>query len=196
MRDTANIIKLIKVQPDFMGFIFHEKSPRNVVKIPRVEIPSKIKKVGVFVDKDIHFIKEKAKDFKLEFIQLHGNETPEFCKTLKNKGFTIIKAFNISEDFNFNKLKEYEPLCEYFLFDAFGKKAGGNGITFNWELLQKYYGGTPFLLSGGIDGGMAGKLKQIEHPKFLGVDINSGFEIKPAIKDIDKIKKFKQELAK
>jgi len=204
MRDTANITELIKLQPDFMGIIFHEKSPRNVLEIPSVEIPSSIKKVGVFVDKDIPNIIEKVKDFKLDGIQLHGSESPNFIKELLNNSLleeglrevSLIKAFNISEDFNFEQLQAYEPFCDYFLFDAFGKKAGGNGITFNWELLQKYNGQTPFLLSGGINGDMASKLKQIDHPKFVGVDINSGFEIKPALKDIDKIKKFKKELVK
>jgi len=192
MRDTANITELIKLQPDFMGFIFHEKSPRNVVEIPSIEIPSNIKKVGVFVDKDIVFIKEKAKDFNLDYIQLHGNETPEFCKSLKEKGYKIIKAFNISENFNFEQLQAYETFCDYFLFDAFGKKAGGNGIIFNWELLRKYKGQTSFLLSGGIDHTMAQEIRNVNHSKLAGIDINSGFEIKSALKDIKKIEEFKR----
>lgn len=196
MRDSVNIAKLVKLQPDFIGFIFHEKSPRNVIETPSVEIPSIIKKVGVFVNSNIQFISEKSKDFKLNCIQLHGKETSKYCKTLTEKGFSIIKAFNISEEFNFNQLYAYEPFCDYFLFDAYGKKAGGNGITFNWELLQKYKGQIPFLLSGGIDETMVEEIRNIKHPKFAGIDINSGFEIKPALKDIEKIKKLKQELAK
>jgi len=194
MRDVVNIEELIKLQPDFMGFIFHEESPRNVIDIPNVEIPSSINKVGVFVDKDIPFIREKATNFNLDYIQLHGNETPKECQELKDKGFKIIKAFNISESFDFLQLQAFEPFCEYFLFDAFGTNAGGNGIVFNWNLIQKYNGKTPFLLSGGIDNTMAKEIKRIHHPRFVGIDINSGFEITPGLKDIKKIEEFKQGL--
>ncbi len=194
MRDARNITELIKLQPDFMGFIFHKKSPRNVSEISNVDFPKTIKKVGVFVDKEELFIREKVLDYGLDVIQLHGNETPKECQQLKMKEFEIIKAFQISEDFDFEKLSDYEPFCNYFLFDAFGKDAGGNGITFNWNLLQKYNGQTPFLLSGGLDGTMTESILNISHDKFAGIDINSGFEIAPALKDIEKIKKFKQSL--
>jgi phosphoribosylanthranilate isomerase len=200
MRNLNNIAKLIQVQPNFIGFIFHEKSPRNVVEKSEIDLPNSIKKVGVFVDKEIAFIHVKIKDFKLDYVQLHGNETSYFCKKLKvyfkekELKTKIIKAFNIRKEFNFSRLKEYESFCEFFLFDAFGKKAGGNGIIFNWELLQNYQGKIPFLLSGGIDETMTQKIKKIKHPKFMGVDINSGFEIEPALKDIKRIKLFSDEI--
>ena len=194
MRDPANITELIKLQPDFMGFIFHKKSPRNVTDTSMIDFPNTIKKVGVFVDKKESFIRDKVMDYKLDLVQLHGNETPKECQELKENGFEIIKAFNISEDFVFEKLKAYEPYCNYFLFDAFGKNAGGNGITFNWNLLQGYKGQTPFLLSGGIDETMVENIKNINHSKFAGIDINSGFEITPALKDIKKIEKFKKKV--
>jgi len=196
MRNVNNIAKLIKVQPNFIGFIFHRKSPRNVEIIPSVKIPNSIKKVGVFVNKEIAFINAKIQDFRLDFVQLHGKETSDFCKKLetyfkeKELNTKIIKAFNINNEFDFTKIKEYEPFCEFFIFDAFGKKAGGNGITFNWELLQNYHGKTPFLLSGGINETMVEEIKKIDHPKFIGVDINSGFEIEPALKNIKLIKTF------
>ncbi len=192
MRDTENIAELIQVQPNFIGFIFHETSPRNVVEIPNVEIPPNIKKAGVFVNKDVDFILKKVKEFDLDYIQLHGNESPEFCSEIKSNGLKIIKAFNISEGFDFTQLQIYEPFCDYFLFDAFGKNAGGNGITFNWALLQNYDGKTPFLLSGGINERMVNDIKKINHPQFSGIDINSGFEVKPALKNIEQIKKFKK----
>ncbi len=193
MRERTNIAELIQVQPDFIGFIFHEKSSRNVTGIPEMEIPKTIKKVGVFVDKSIEFILQKGKMFHLDYIQLHGKETPAFCNAL-NKHYKIIKAFNIKDDFDFTQLKAYETFCNLFLFDAFGKKAGGNGIIFNWNLLQNYKGETPFLLSGGIDKTMVAEIKQINHPKFMGIDINSGFEIEPALKNTKQIKLFKDEL--
>jgi phosphoribosylanthranilate isomerase len=194
MRNSTNITELIKVQPNFIGFIFHESSPRNVFKVHNAEIPSTINRVGVFVDKEVDFITKKATDFDLDYIQLHGNENAEFCSEMKSNGLKIIKAFNIYEGFDFDQLKAYEPFCDYFLFDAFGKKAGGNGITFNWELLANYKGETSFLLSGGIDENMVQTTKNINHSQLVGVDINSGFEVEPALKDIKKIKQFSDEI--
>ena len=198
MKATQNITELIAVQPDFIGFIFHEQSPRNVLEKPAISIPKEIKKVGVFVNKDNEFIAKKVTDFGLDFVQLHGNESSKFCSELippLERGlrgvFKIIKAFNIHENFDFKQLAAYEPYCSYFLFDASGKNAGGNGVTFNWELLNNYKGKTPFLLSGGIDETMVKTIQQINHPQFIGIDINSGFEIAPALKDVDKIKEFK-----
>ena len=190
MRDKDNIAELLEVQPDFMGFIFHEKSPRNVTEFPVLNFPENIKKVGVFVNKPQAFIKEKAMVFPLDYIQLHGSESPEYCTELKNKGFKIVKAFNIHPDFDFERLNSYESICEFFIFDAFGEKAGGNGIVFNWKLLDKYQGKTPFLLSGGINENMVEEIRKISHPQLLGVDINSGFEIKPGLKNTIKVKQF------
>ena len=108
----------------------------------------------------------------------------------------VIKAFNIHPEFDFSELEEYSLYCDYFLFDAFGKNAGGNGITFDWNLLDNYKGDTPFFLSGGLDVEMAESLKAIKHPKFKGVDVNSKFEIEPGLKNIEKIKLFKEKLDK
>ena len=194
MRESNNIAELIQVQPNFIGFIFHEKSPRNIVTIPQVEIPTAIKKVGVFVNEEIEFILEKANQFGLDFVQLHGNESSGFCEEVKCKNLKVIKAFNISKEFDFNQLMSYESSCDYFLFDAFGKNAGGNGVAFDWELLSNYKGAVPFLLSGGINETMVNSIKEINHPQFVGLDINSGFELRPALKNIEKIKLFKDGL--
>jgi len=194
MRNSNNIKELSEIQPDFIGFIFHEKSSRNVSETVLTDTPKNISRVGVFVNESEKFIINKMKQYHLDYIQLHGSESPEFCNEIKELGVGIIKAFNISDKFNFSSLSPYELVCDYLLFDAFGKQAGGNGITFNWELLSKYQGETPFLLSGGINGTMPDELKKIKHPQFIGIDINSGFEIAPALKNIDKIKSFKNEL--
>jgi phosphoribosylanthranilate isomerase len=194
MRNDSNIAALLKIKPDFIGFIFHEKSSRNVTDNIRAIIPKEISKVGVFVNESQKFITSKIEKYGLDYIQLHGNESPEFCSELKRNELNIIKAFNISEAFNFSILKSYETNCDYFLFDAFGKQAGGNGIVFNWDLLNNYKGEVPFLLSGGINETMADTIKKITHLKFYGIDINSGFETAPALKDIKTIKAFKHEL--
>ena len=194
MRDENNLSELIEIQPNFIGLIFHDKSPRNVENPLRTTIPNDINTVGVFVNESETFIEEKTREFRLSHIQLHGSESSVFCEKIKKSNKKVIKAFNIHPEFDFSTLDEYTPYCDYFLFDAFGKNAGGNGITFDWELLVKYTGETPFLLSGGIDSSMAESLKGISHPMYKGIDINSKFEISPGLKDIKQIKKFKDEL--
>ena len=194
MRNSANIKELSEIQPDFIGFIFHEKSSRNVSETVLMDTPKSINRVGVFVNESKEFIINKIKQYHLDYIQLHGTESPEFCAEIKKLEVGVIKAFNVSEEFDFSNLKLYKSVCDYLLFDAFGKQAGGNGITFNWKLLNKYKGKTPFLLSGGIDDTMGDELKKITHPQFVGIDINSGFELAPALKNIDKIKCFSKTI--
>ena len=194
MCDAENITALAKLQPDFIGFIFHEVSPRYCAKVPGTAIPESIRKTGVFVNKPIEYIALKKADFQLDYIQLHGSESPEFCRKVSRTVAPVIKAFNLHSGFDFARLKAYAPFCDFFLFDASGPKAGGNGIAFDWALLKKYTKETPFLLSGGIDETMAKTIKQINHPAFYGVDINSRFEFRPGLKDINKIKRFKHAL--
>ncbi len=201
MRDKENIESLIALKPDFMGFIFYDKSKRFVTDFPKVKIPSIIKKVGVFVNETIEEVISIAEKYQLDCIQLHGDELPEYCEKLSQSKFDleshqidIFKAFSIDENFDFNTTKQYENCCNYFLFDTKGNDYGGNGIKFNWEILQKYKGNIPFLLSGGISAKDVNEIKKINHPQFMGVDVNSGFEIKPALKDIEKLKEFKSNL--
>jgi phosphoribosylanthranilate isomerase len=185
----------VELEPDYIGFIFHELSPRFCLKAPDVLIPEKIKKVGIFVNKSLDYILQKKEEFGLNMAQLHGLESPKFCRAVEQNGLPVIKAFNIKPDFDFETLQKYESVCSMFLFDAAGKNAGGNGIVFNWELLENYHGEKPLLLSGGITPGLAEDIKNFSHPALYGIDINSGFETKPGIKNIAKIKAFKHELS-
>lgn len=197
MRETENLRDLIALKPDYIGFIFYAPSPRFVEELPDVEIPDGIQQVGVFVNAEIDYIEEKAKQFKLDLIQLHGDENPEFCKKLKDKGFTIIKAFGINDRFEFSITEHYKSVCDYFLFDTKGKQPGGNGVKFNWSLLNKYDNALPFFLSGGIDLNNTAFLKSLSKEKFNlhAIDVNSRFEISPALKDIDKVARLQEELA-
>ena len=196
LKFESNILDLSELEPDYMGFIFWEKSKRHVKGSTPNLSQTKIKKTGVFVNADFEKIKDKVHIHKLEAIQLHGLESPEFCKKVKNLGVEIIKAFSIDENFNFNILEKYELCSDYFLFDTKGKSPGGNGISFDWEILRNYKYEKKFFLSGGI--GIESinaikKIKNLDLPLFC-VDINSRFELNPGKKNIELIKSFKNSL--
>lgn len=197
MRDAENISELVKLKPDYIGFIFYDKSKRFVTSFPEVEIPSEIKKVGVFVNETIDELIKIAEENNLEAIQLHGNESPDYCEELRVlliRKVEILKAFSVDDDFDFSTTMAYQKVCDFMLFDTKGKEHGGNGVKFNWQVLDNYKGETPFLLSGGISKVDAAEIKKISHKTFAGIDVNSGFEIEPAFKNIEDIKEFKQNL--
>ena len=198
MKYHDNILNISSLNPDYMGFIFWEKSKRNIELGSIPEIPKTIKKVGVFVDASINEINSKIKQYELQIIQLHGNESVNYCKNVKKLGVSVIKAFSVNSEFNFNTIKEYVPFVDYFLFDTKGKLPGGNGITFDWKILEKYPYQKPFFLSGGI-----GKteldaikifLKTDVAKNCIAIDVNSRFETKPGLKSEIKLKKFKKLL--
>ncbi len=196
LKFESNILGLSKLEPDYMGFIFWEKSKRLVIDSTPNLSQTKIKKTGVFVNADFKKIKDKVRVHKLEAIQLHGLESPEFCEKIKNLGVEIIKAFSIDENFNFNILEKYELCSDYFLFDTKGKSPGGNGISFDWEILRNYKHEKKFFLSGGIGIESLNAIKKIKNlslPLFC-LDINSRFELNPGKKNIELIKSFKNSL--
>ena len=194
MRDKTNISDLLKIKPDYIGFIFHKASPRFVQQAIPLKKSKTTKYVGVFVDEELVTIKSKIKTYDLDVVQLHGKETPEFCKAISNFGVEVIKAFNIDAETNFDDIDQYSNTCNFFLFDAKGKLPGGNGYSFNWNLLNKYKGKTPFFLSGGISLSMAWKIKYLFHPQLYAIDINSKFEYAKALKNINNIQMFKDEI--
>ena len=198
MRDAENIREVESLGVDLMGFIFWPKSSRYVSERPNY-LPTKCKRVGVFVDEDIETIKKISDDYALNFIQLHGSESPEYISRLsfqlplKEGGgsfLSIIKAFNIATKEDLEATKAYDDIVDYFLFDTKGKCVGGNGEKFDWSVLDAYNGNTPFLLSGGIGPDDAERVKTFLHPKCVGIDLNSRFELAPALKDINKLKEF------
>ena len=196
LKFESNILGLSKLEPDYMGFIFWEKSKRLVIGSTPNLSQTKIKKTGVFVNADFEKIKDKVRVHKLKAIQLHGLESPDFCKKIKNLGVEIIKAFSVDENFNFNILEKYELCSDYFLFDTKGKSPGGNGISFDWEILRNYKYEKKFFLSGGIGIESISAIKKIKNlslPLFC-VDINSRFELNPGEKNIELIKSFKNSL--
>lgn len=193
LNDYNNIQEVIQLQPDFVGFIFYPLSKRNFSLNILPLIPKEVKKVGVFVDAHLEEIIKKVKMYHLDFVQLHGQESPEFCKQLKNKGIEIIKAFGINKNFDFQLIKSYEPYCAYFLLDA---ETGGSGKTFDWNLLEKYKSQKPFLLAGGISLENLIEVLNLNHPQLLGLDWNSHWEIQPGIKNISLLKQGFQNIKK
>lgn len=197
MKYPENILETSQLLPNFMGFIFYENSPRNFTgKTPK--LPKGIRKVGVFVNASYEEIQEKIKSHSLDLVQLHGNETPELCKEIERKNTHVIKAFPIHKDFDFKILDIYFDSCTYFLFDTKGENYGGNGITFDWSILENYTLDKPYFLSGGISLENTPKLKEFLKKDYskhcFAIDVNSQFEINPGLKDVAKLKAFTQQL--
>ena len=207
-----NTLEVAQLEPDYLGFIFFEKSKRNYDKAHIENLPEGIEKVGVFVDSSIKFVLDKTKQFQFDVIQLHGSETPEYCKTLQNacliersrdtaeatpfKIPELWKVFSIKDHFDFSVLEAYEAVVDKFLFDTKGKEKGGNGYTFDWSVLQDYPSQKPFILSGGIgleEIPAVNELKKTALP-LAGIDVNSKFEDKPGLKNIDLLKSLVNEL--
>ena len=172
---------------DMMGFIFWPKSSRYVSVRPDY-LPTKCKRVGVFVDEDIVTVKRIADEYGLNYIQLHGHESPDYCAQLK--GMHLIKAFNIATTEDLKQTEPYTGLVDHFLFDTKGKSVGGNGEKFDWSILSAYKDNTPFLLSGGIGPDDTQRLSTFRHPMCFGIDLNSRFELSPGLKDINKLRTF------
>ena len=192
MLDKQNILELDILKPDLIGLIFYKGSPRFVNNnfIP----DTNTSKVGVFVNESVEYILEKVKEFNLSKIQLHGSESLAFVKKLSRYKIPIIKMFHLGNYTSNSLLEAYSPFCEYFLFDTNSKNHGGTGKKFDWQLLEDYSLSTPFILSGGINSNDSMMIKSIQHTAFAGIDINSGFEIRAGIKNVEKIKKFIDEI--
>jgi phosphoribosylanthranilate isomerase len=222
MKYTENIQQVADLQPDYLGFIFYEKSKRNFEGIIP-ELPKSIKKTGVFVNEYKEILISLVEEYGLDAIQLHGDESVEYVfdlksqlverralfiaenKTIKKKKnqhyiskseVQIIKVFGIKDEFSFDVLKPYLEVVDYFLFDTKGKERGGNGTKFDWSVLEKYPFDKPFFLSGGIgldDVEEVQKLMKSNLPIY-SLDVNSKFESKPGLKNINEVKTFKNKL--
>jgi len=198
LNNVSNIKEVVKLQPDFVGFIFHKASKRNCV-VPSDFVKklntAKTKKVGVFVNEPIDFVLRIVNSFGLDYVQLHGDEGVAYCKELKNKGVKIIKVFSVDVSFNMNQTADFQ-FCDYILFDTKGDLPGGNGFQFNWKILECYTGSVPIILSGGIDLSHSSVIKKMsrEIPHLSVVDVNSKFESEPGLKKIEMVKSFMNEI--
>lgn len=196
MRDAANILALAQLGPDYMGLIFYPQSKRFASQVDRSMLKglsSEMKITGVFVNETAESVINKIDEYNLQAVQLHGQESAEYCKTLKSQlnalaaKIEVIKAFGVHEDFDFSTVSEYEEFVDFFLFDTKSSGFGGSGTKFNWEILQNYISDKPYFLSGGISADDVQVIKKLEDTRLYAVDLNSKFEIGPALKDIDKV---------
>jgi len=222
MKYVENIQQVAALHPDYLGFIFYEKSKRNFEGIIP-ELPTSIKKIGVFVNEIPEILVSIIEEYQLDAIQLHGDESVEYIRILKdnlrqaeldsashyvrskkNRGskrknlnqIQVIKVFGIKDEFNFDALKPYLDEVDYFLFDTKGKERGGNGVKFDWSVLKKYPFDKPFFLSGGIG---LDDIEQIQIVRktnlpIYALDVNSKFESKPGVKKIEELKEFKNNV--
>lgn len=221
MRAPANISDVVNLGVDMIGFVFCPQSKRCVRMLPSMagiipdyvsagqmqgiddanEVWGKVERVGVFVDDMPQNIVTRVYGYRLDYVQLHGSEEPVMIDNLRRTldpdimpGIKIIKAISVGEDDDIRKAREYEGHADYILFDTKGKEKGGNGEHFDWSLLENYDCGLPFFLSGGIGPEDADAIRNIGHPRMFGIDLNSRFELQPALKDVEKLKKFISEI--
>ena len=172
---------------EMIGLNFYPKSKRYVsLPMAGISTLSKAKKVGVFVNPELSYLLDKVDEYNLALVQLHGSESAEFCEEVANN-VPIIKAFGVDKDFSFADTQAYLNTVDYFLFDTKTVGYGGSGKKFNWHKLSEYQFDKPFLLSGGIQLEDMPEINGLLFPALVGIDINSGFEISPGNKDLDKI---------
>lgn len=206
MRDADNIRDISALGVDMIGLIFYPPSPRylqqfssgaGIIPDYAPDMGKTPLRVGVFVDDMPQNIVTRVYNYKLDYIQLHGNEPRETLENLRatidpdiKPKIKIIKAISVSSAEDIKKYKEYVGAADLFLFDTKCKTVGGSGELFDWQVLQAYDGDVPFLLSGGIGPDDAERIKNFHHPKCIGIDLNSKFEIEPALKDVEKLKQF------
>lgn len=225
MREAQNIRDVAALDIDLMGFIFYPKSPRFVSLIssqagiipdysperlnravnadgtPGYIFPKRIKRVGVFVDEMPQTIITYVYNYSLDYIQLHGKETPTLIDNLRRTlvpdlvpDIKVIKAFGINSADDLQQCEAYEGHADLFLFDTRTPLKGGSGRQFDWSVLEAYHGRTPFLLSGGIGPEDAERVKAFHHPQCVGIDVNSRFETAPAMKDVELLSKFIKQI--
>ena len=192
MREAENIRAVEALGVDWMGFIFWEHSSRYVCQRPAC-LPTRAKRVGVFVDAPLDAVCQHVEAFGLDVVQLHGSESPAFLNDLRSlcdARLLIVKAFSIATRDDLLQTSLYEGLADFFLFDTKAQLVGGNGRKFDWSVLAHYDGSTPFLLSGGIGPDDASRLSAFSHPRLAGIDLNSRFEAAPALKNVELLKQF------
>ena len=196
MREPHNIAEVATLAPDYMGFIFYDRSPRYVGTLSHEilrSLPDSVRKVGVFVNPSADYAEKTIERYGLDLVQLHGNETVEVCRSIREK-CPVIKAFRLRQETDLNLVGNYVDVCDYFLFDTPTEEFGGSGCRFNWAILEKFESPLPFFLSGGIGPDDVERIRAFGHPALKAVDVNSRFEIGPGLKNVASLRKFIHDL--
>lgn len=186
-----NLQQVGLINIDMIGINLYMDSPRYIGNLS-ITINPNIKRVGVFVEPSIWEMQQYIDDCRLDYVQLHGDVSVELCQEIQSET-KVIKVFAIDEDFDFAETAPYS-FCDYFLFDTKSKDHGGSGRKFGWDRLSDYEGEVPFILAGGISPDDSEALLSIDHQQFVGVDINSRFELEPGLKDLNKVEQFVNEI--
>jgi phosphoribosylanthranilate isomerase len=196
MRERANIAAVAACKPDFMGFIFVEKSPRYVGKdfvIPE-DLLGATQAVGVFVNETVERIIAMAEHARFKWVQLHGEEGDSAIEALKRAGLGVIKAVSVAAE---GDLLALQGAPDYYLLDTKkGSQVGGTGERFDWSILKAYRSKVPFFLAGGIsEENMVEAMELRTKYPLAGLDFNSRLEIQPGFKDLEKIKDIAKKIA-
>jgi phosphoribosylanthranilate isomerase len=193
MKYNNNILEIGQILPDYMGFIFYKASPRYVGEEFNVPagLPNAVKRVGVFVKESIDHMMALIEKHKLDYIQLHGHESVDIVKTLSTEGVRVIKVFSIDDQFDFTHVDAFKPYASYFLFDTQTPQYGGSGRSFSWDKLGEYDQEIPFFLSGGLSLANVAGIASLKAMNLHAIDVNSGFEVSPGVKDVFKVRELK-----
>ena len=195
MREVKNIKSVLALKPDLMGFIFYPKSKRFVDALSLEDIDfGTTQKVGVFVNEKLNSLTEKVKKFDLDYVQLHGDESPSYLAAVKYLGVKVIKVFRILDKLPIDQILAFEQEADYFLYDTLSLEYGGSGKNFQWNILNESPSSKPFWLSGGVSIESLKALGLIDHPGLTGIDVNSKFEDQPGMKNIELLRALKKAL--
>lgn len=193
MREAGNVRDISGLMPDYMGFIFYPGSKRYAGRLSPAEVrdlPGNIKKVSVFVNASREEIISTCRAYSIRILQLHGDESPEFCQSFREEGYHVIKAFRVGQSLDVKEMDRFTNACDFILLDTSAEGFGGTGKKFDWKQLKDYTLELPFILSGGIAPGDADRIMDMDIPQLYGVDLNSRFEIKPGLKNIEELENF------
>ncbi len=187
MRDPENIAQVAALSPMLMGFIFYDKSPRNAAGLdPEVirRLPDFIRPVAITVNRDFDSIMALCRQYGFKIVQLHGEESPELCRRLREEGLTVFKAIPVDSDIDWNAVAAYEGAVDMFVFDTKSSSRGGTGRKFSWDILAGYPLSVPYLIGGGVGPDDIPAIISAMRPGMAGIDINSRFETEPGLKDL------------
>jgi len=203
LRRPTDFTELANLQVDYLGLALNPASPQyadsdtliNWLESNRTNSSPSL--VGIFENAEIEVVLNAIHDYHLDFVQLQGNESPDYCRELHSfrsitsmRSAALMKVFRVEEDFDFNLVNPYTPFCRAVVFQTHGADYEGADGPFSWEILQKYNGPLPFFLGGNILEEDAEVIRMLKHPFLMGVDLNQGFEIAAGSKDIPKIARF------